>query len=154
MPTNEGRPGSTPPDCRFQPLLICRRGRRYVHMESTVLVERRDDGILLIGINRSEANNRIDPPTYIALGQALYELEHDDELRVGVLYATGPDFVPALDLAAYGAAAQAGTFPSATPRTDILDPLDMAPPRRSKPLVVAVQGQTKRVGHELFLGPT
>src|SRR5215472_9324792 len=100
MPTNEGRPGSTPPDCRFQPLLICRRGRRYVHMESTVLVERRDDGILLIGINRPEANNRIDPPTYIALGQALYELEHDDELRVGVLYATGPDFVPALDLAA------------------------------------------------------
>src|SRR5262249_21681958 len=43
------------------------------------------------------------------------------------------------------------TFPSGTPRTDILDPLDMTPPRRSKPLVVAVQGQTKRVGHELFL---
>ena len=120
-------------------------------MESTVLVERRDGGILLIGINRPEANNRLDPPTYVALGQALYKLEHDDELRVGVLYATGPDFVPALDLAAYGAAAQAGTFPAATPRTDILDPLDMTPPRRSKPLVVAVQGQTKRVGHELFL---
>ena len=123
-------------------------------MESTVLVERRGGGILLVGINRPEANNRIDPPTYVALGQALYELEHDDDLRVGVLYATGPDFVPALDLAAYGAAAQAGTFPSTAPRTDILDPLDMTPPRRSKPLVVAVQGQTKRVGHELFLGPT
>jgi enoyl-CoA hydratase len=27
----------------------------------------------------------------------------------------------------------------------------MTLPRRSKPLVVAVQGQTKRVGHELFL---
>ena len=27
----------------------------------------------------------------------------------------------------------------------------MTPPRRSKPLVVAVQGQTRRVGHELFL---
>ena len=119
-------------------------------MESTVLTERRDGGILLIGINRPEANNRIDPPTYIALGQALYELDHDDQLRVGVLYATGPDFVPALDLAAYGAAAQAGTFPSATPRSGIVDPLDMTP-RRSKPLVVAVQGQTKRVGHELFL---
>ena len=120
-------------------------------MESTVLTERRDGGILLIGINRPQANNRIDPPTYIALGQALYQLEHDDQLRVGVLYATGPDFCPALDLAAYGAAAQAGTFPAATPRTDIIDPLDMTPPRRSKPLVVAVQGQTKRVGHELFL---
>jgi enoyl-CoA hydratase len=131
--------------------LACRQRRRCVHMESTVLVERRDGGILLIGINRPEANNRIDPPTYIALGQALYKLEHDDQLRVGVLYATGPDFVPALDLAAYGAAAQAGTFPAATARADIVDPLDMTPPRRSKPLVVAVQGQTKRVGHELFL---
>jgi enoyl-CoA hydratase/carnithine racemase len=122
-----------------------------MHMQSTVLVERRDGGILLIGINRPEANNRIDPPTYIALGQALYQLEHDDQLRVGVLYATGPDFVPALDLAAYGAAAMAGTFPAPTPRSDIVDPLDMTPPRRSKPLVVAVQGATKRVGHELFL---
>jgi len=120
-------------------------------MESTVLAELRDSGILLIGINRPQANNRIDPPTYIALGQALYNLEHDGQLRVGVLYATGPDFVPALDLAAYAAAAQAGTFPAATPRTDIVDPLDMTPPRRTKPLVVAVQGQTKRVGHELFL---
>src|SRR5258708_31010083 len=120
-------------------------------MESTVLVERRDGGILLIGINRPEAGNRLDPPTYIALGQALYNLEHDNQLGVGVLHATGPDFVPALDLAAYRAAAQAGTFPAATPRTDILDPLAMTPPRRSKPLVVAVQGQTKRVGHELFL---
>src|SRR6516225_5013697 len=119
-------------------------------MESTVIVERRD-GVLLIGINRPEANNRIDPPTYVALGQALYQLEDDSELRVGVLYATGPDFVPALDLAAYAAAAQAGTFPAANPRTDIVDPLDMTPPRRTKPLVVAVQGQTKRVGHELFL---
>jgi len=81
-----------------------------------------------IGINRPEANNRIDPPTYVALGQALYELEHDEELRVGVLHALDPDFVPALDLAAYGTAAMAGTFPAANPRTDIVDPLDMTPP--------------------------
>ena len=120
-------------------------------MQPTVLVERRESGILLIGINRPEANNRIDPPTYVALGQALFQLEHDDQLRVGVLHATGSDFVPALDLAAYGAAAMAGTFPPATPRSDIIDPLDMTPPRRSKPLVVAVQGATQRVGHELFL---
>src|SRR5215469_11973556 len=84
-------------------------------MESTVLVERRDTGIQLIGINRPEANNRIDPPTYVALGQALYELEHDDELRVGVLHALGPDFVPALDLAAYGAAAMARHLPGGQP---------------------------------------
>ena len=49
-------------------------------MESTVLVERRDGSILLIGINRPEANNRLDPPTYIALGQALYQLELNREI--------------------------------------------------------------------------
>jgi enoyl-CoA hydratase len=117
----------------------------------TVLVEKRADGILLIGINRPEAKNFLDPPTFVALGQAFYQFEHDEALRVAVLYAVGPDFVPGLDVAAFGAAARAGTFPSKTPRTDIIDPLDMAQPRRSKPLVVAVQGATKRVGHELFL---
>jgi enoyl-CoA hydratase len=87
----------------------------------------------------------------VALGQALYQFEHDEALRVAVLYAVGPDFVPGLDVVAFGAAARAGTFPSKSPRADIIDRLDLAQPRRSKPLVVAVQGATKRVGHELFL---
>lgn len=121
------------------------------HQSKTVVTERLDGGILLIGIDRQEAKNYIDPPTFTALGQAYYEFEHDDRLRVAVLHAFGPDFVPGLDVAAFAAAAKAGEFPRKTQRSDVIDPLDMTQPRRSKPLVVAVQGATKYVGHELFL---
>ena len=115
---------------------------------STVVVERQPNGVLLIGIDRPEAQNRIDIPTFNALGQAYYELEHDDSLRVAVLYAKGPDFSRGLDLSSWGAALAAGPFRQ-PPK--FLDPLGTAGPVRSKPVVVAVQGQVTRVAHELFL---
>lgn len=117
----------------------------------TVKLERIGGGVLLIGINRPEMNNRIDPPTFLGLSRAYYEFEHDDSLRVAVLHALGPDFVPSLDIAAYGELARSGEFPSKTKRDDVIDPLGVIEPARSKPLVVAVQGATKYVGHELFL---
>jgi enoyl-CoA hydratase len=115
---------------------------------STVVVERRPDGVLLIGIDRREAQNRIDIPTFNALGQAYYELEHDETLRVAVLYAKGADFSRGLDLQSWGAALAAGPFRQ-PPK--FLDPLGTTGPARSKPLVVAVQGVVSRVAHELFL---
>lgn len=118
---------------------------------STIVLERVEGSILLIGIDRPAAKNFIDPPTFVGLGEAYYQLDHDDELRVGLLHARGPDFVPGLDIAAYGALANSGQFPPTTKREHYIDPLDMTQPRRSKPLVVAVQGATKYVGHELFL---
>ena len=51
--------------------------------------------VFLIGINRPEAQNRIDFPTYVGLGQAYFEYEHDDALKVAVLYDVGADFSPA-----------------------------------------------------------
>jgi enoyl-CoA hydratase/carnithine racemase len=118
------------------------------NQKPTVVVERRPNGVLLIGIDRPEAQNRIDIPTFNALGQAYYELEHDDSLRVAVLYAKGPDFSRGLDLPSWGAALAAGAFRQ-PPK--FLDPLGTAGPVRSKPVVVAVQGQVTRVAHELFL---
>jgi enoyl-CoA hydratase/carnithine racemase len=115
---------------------------------ATVLLERRPGGVLLVGIDRPETQNRIDIPTFNALGQAYYELEHDDDLRVAVLYAKGPDFSRGLDLASWGPALAAGPFRQ-PPR--FLDPLATIGPVRSKPVVVAVQGQVSRVAHELFL---
>lgn len=104
--------------------------------------------MLLIGIDRPEAQNRIDIPTFNALGQAYYEFEHDDNLRVAVLYSSGPDFSRGLDLQSWGAALAAGPFKQ-PPK--FLDPLGTSGPVRSKPLVVAVQGQVTRIAHELFL---
>jgi len=116
--------------------------------KSTLVLERLPTGVLLIGIDRVEAENRIDIPTFSSLGRAYYEFEHDDGLRVAVLYGKGPDFCRGLDLASWGAGLRAGPF-QAPP--NFLDPFGTSGPDRSKPLVVAVQGHVTRIAHELFL---
>jgi len=113
-----------------------------------VTVEKRG-AVLLIGIDRAEAQNRLDPPILIALGKAYYQLEHDDALRVGVLYGVGPDFSFGIDVPAFLAAVAAGTYPAKDP--DSLDQFGRTAPFRSKPVVVAVQGAVWFGAHELFL---
>jgi len=114
----------------------------------SVALDRLPNGILLIGLDRAEEQNRIDIATFYALGQAYYEFERDDALRVAVLHGKGPDFSRGLDLASWGAGLRAGPF--RTP-PDFLDPFGTAGPERSKPLVAAVQGHVRRIAHELFL---
>jgi enoyl-CoA hydratase/carnithine racemase len=115
---------------------------------STVAVEAIDGGVLLIGIDRDE-QNLVDPPTFVALGKALYRLEHDDSLRVAVLYGRGPNFTPGIDPPAWAVTLRAGPFNANTP--DFINPLGTLPPVRTKPVVAAVHGATKFIGHELFL---
>lgn len=113
-----------------------------------VAVEKRG-GVLLIGIGRAEAQNRLDPPILLGLGKAYYQLEHDDGLRAGVLYGLGPDFSFGIDAPAYNAAVAAGTYPPKDP--DFMDPFGRTAPFRVKPVVGAVQGAAWFGGHELFL---
>jgi enoyl-CoA hydratase len=113
-----------------------------------VLVERRGT-VLLIGIDRPQAQNRMDPPVIIGLGKAYYQLDHDDELRVGVLHGLGPNFCMGIDLPAFLAGQKAGILPPKDP--DYIGPLALRPPLRTKPVVVAAQGGTQAAGHELFL---
>jgi enoyl-CoA hydratase len=114
----------------------------------TVEVERRGN-VLLIGINRPQAQNRFDPPILIGLGKAYYQLEHDDALRVAVLHGIGPDFSMGVDLPAFAAGVKAGLLPPKDP--DFINAYGLRPPLRTKPVVVAVQGGTKYGAHELFL---
>jgi enoyl-CoA hydratase/carnithine racemase len=114
-----------------------------------VVLERLPGGILSIGINRPAAQNRIDPPTLLGLGKAYYQLDHDDALRVGVLHAYGPAFVQGLDVPAFTSALRDGVVPFKDP--EYINPAGVVLPHRLKPVVVAVHGQTRTVGHELFL---
>ena len=113
-----------------------------------VSVERRG-AVLLIGIDRPQAQNRMDPPVIIGLGKAYYQLEHDDELRVAVLHGLGPNFCMGVDLPAFLAGQKAGILPPKDP--DYIGALGLRPPVRTKPVVVAAQGGTQAAGHELFL---
>jgi enoyl-CoA hydratase/carnithine racemase len=113
-----------------------------------VRVEQRGP-VLLIGIERPQAQNLLDAPVLLGIGKAYFQLEHDDGLRVAVLHGLGADFSIGVDLASLAAAQAAGTFPPKDP--DFINAFGLRPPYRSKPVVVAVQGGVKFGAHELFL---
>jgi enoyl-CoA hydratase/carnithine racemase len=113
-----------------------------------VTVERRGQ-IVLIGINRPYVHNRIDPETRSGLAKAYYQYEHDPSLRAAVLFGHGDNFSRGIDVDAFAAGVASGR-----PRTDesaTIDPLGKTASRLSKPLVVAVHGDTWNLGHELLL---
>jgi enoyl-CoA hydratase/carnithine racemase len=114
---------------------------------NNVKVDRLNGSILLIGIRQE--SDRVELSSVIGLGRLLYLLDHDEALRVGVLYAQGPDFVGGiLDAGSWAPVLRTGRFPE-TP--EFINPVGTVPPRRKKPLVVAVQGKCQGAGHELFL---
>jgi enoyl-CoA hydratase/carnithine racemase len=85
----------------------------------------------------------------IGLGKAYHRLDHDDELRAAVLYGSARDFSLGIDREAFAAAQASGQLPPKDP--DYINPVGLKPPHRSKPVVIAVHGGTKYLGHELFL---
>src|SRR5215510_10163298 len=87
---------------------------------SKVTVERRGQ-IVLIGINRPEIHNRIDPETYAALAKIYYQYDHDPSLRAAVLFGHGDNFSRGIDVDAYQALAASGR--SLISDADTIDPL-------------------------------
>jgi enoyl-CoA hydratase/carnithine racemase len=114
----------------------------------TVTVERRGD-IVLVGLNRPFIQNRIDPPTRIRLAETFYQYEHDPSLRALVLFGHGENFSRGIDVDASQAGIIAGQRAAATAPT--IDVLGNGQPRRSKPVVVVVHGDTWNLGHEIYL---
>ncbi|WLH54049.1 crotonase/enoyl-CoA hydratase family protein [Pseudomonas tolaasii] len=112
-----------------------------------ITVERRGQ-IVLIGINRTAIQNRLDPQAYLALAKAYYDYDHDPSLRAAVLFGHGDNFSQGLDVEGFKAAATSG---GVTLGDGFIDPLGKKMPFLTKPLIVAVQGDTWNMAHELFL---
>jgi enoyl-CoA hydratase len=116
-------------------------------MPGNVRVERLDGSILLIGIRQE--SDRVELSSVIGLGRLMYMLDHDQALRVAVLYSQGPDFIGGiLDAESWAPVLRTGQFPEIP---QFINPVGTIPPHREKPLVVAVQGKCQGAGHELFL---
>jgi enoyl-CoA hydratase/carnithine racemase len=115
---------------------------------NTITVERRDD-IVLVGLNRPNIYNRVDPPTRAKLAETMYQYEHDPTLRALVLFGHGDNFSRGIDVDAAQANLIAGQ--RTPPRTDVIDPLGNSQPHRTKPVVAVVHGDTWNMGHELYL---
>jgi enoyl-CoA hydratase len=118
--------------------------------EGTITTERRGP-LLLIGINRPAKRNGFTPRMFRELAQAYTLLDDEPALRVGVLFAHGDHFTAGLDLPTIAPSMHKGEklWPQ-----DAVEPLNLGTPgyrRRTKPMVVAVQGITFTLGIELML---
>ena len=107
--------------------------------------------VLLICINRPAKRNGFTARMFRELAEAYTRLDDDPALRVGVLHAAGDHFTAGLDLPSVAPLMQRGE--RAVP-DGLVDPNDLGMPRyrrRTKPVVVAVQGITYTLGIELML---
>jgi enoyl-CoA hydratase/carnithine racemase len=112
------------------------------------IATRRIGPVLAIGIDRVAKRNGFTPEMATALGDAYTELEREPELRVGLLHAAGEHFTAGLDLPRWAPLMKSGTEVWGGTR---IDPLALREPRRTKPVVAAVQGICYTLGIELML---
>src|SRR5207253_11326331 len=115
--------------------------------ETAVTVERRGP-LFLMGLNRPAKRNAFNLAMIDQLATAYHELEADDDIRCGVLFAHGDHFTGGLDLAEVGPVIGAGGLPFSQPgRRD--------PWRKdgvwTTPAVAAVQGWTMKPAIEPLL---
>jgi enoyl-CoA hydratase len=115
--------------------------------ELAVTVER-DGHVLLMGLNRPEKRNAFNLAMIDQLAAAYHELEADDDIRCGVLFAHGDHFTGGLDLAEVGPRIREGGIAFSAPgRRD--------PWRKdgvwTTPVVAAVQGWVMTLAIELLL---
>jgi enoyl-CoA hydratase len=112
------------------------------------VTKERRGGVLLIGLDRAQKRNAFDTAMYHALARAYAELDADDALRCGVVFAHGDHFTAGLDLAQFAPVFASGDWQ--VPK-DALDPLGLAGRPVSKPIIGAVQGICLTIGIELLL---
>jgi len=117
--------------------------------EQTKITIERKGQIVLIGINRPAIDNRLDPDATESLARAYYDYDRDPSLRAAVLFGYGDRFSRGVDVDAYKAFAQSGKTLMDGP--GFIDPLGRTKPALTKPLVIAVHGDTWNMAHELFL---
>jgi enoyl-CoA hydratase len=112
-----------------------------------VTVERRKQ-IVLIGINRPQMLNKIDPETFYGLATAYFDFNNDPTLRAAILFGHGDNFCRGNDVEAFSALAKTGK--SFKLNETQLDPLGRGK-KLSKPLIAVAHGDTWNMGHELHL---
>ena len=115
----------------------------------TLTVEKRGH-ILLMGLNRVAKRNAFDLDLYHSLSMAYGELERDDHLRCGVLFAHGDHFTGGIDLPQWTEHFAQGKFMECAPGG--MDPLALDESKTvTKPIVMATQGWCLTIGLELLL---
>jgi enoyl-CoA hydratase len=105
--------------------------------------------VRIVTINRPERRNALDPETFLGLGRAFVEAEHDDAVRVMVLTGAGERaFCSGMDLKAFVARDRdQGPGAASGPGTEVF--VERVYP---KPIVAAVNGAAVAGGFGIMLG--
>lgn len=103
-------------------------------------VECQDGGVLVMAMHRPERRNAVDQPLDDALDAAMHRLEHEDDLRVGVLTGDGGYFSAGTDLTL-----------EASPTTPGGGEYGFVRRSRTRPLIAAVEGFALGGGMEMVL---
>lgn len=120
-------------------------------MPSTeTITTKREGDIFLIGLNRVDKRNALNPEMLIGLAEAYTEYAHDDALRVAVLHAHGDHFCGGLELDACAEPLMSPTGTPLVPHGNI-DPWGIKTERVHKPVILACQGFTLTAAIELCL---
>ena len=104
--------------------------------------------VFLIELNRNEKMNAFTFQMLQELAQAFTLLEDNKELRCGLLFSKGDHFSSGLDLVDVAAHIERGEV---LVGEGLVDPMQLTGRKRSKPVVMAVQGHTLTIAVELIL---
>jgi len=104
--------------------------------------------LMLVGFDRPEKMNAFDLEMLAELADAFTELERDETVRCGVVFANGDHFTAGLDLANVAPRVAEGKIPFGN---GAIDPWGVHGAQRTKPTVVAVHGRCLTLGIELCL---
>jgi enoyl-CoA hydratase len=115
--------------------------------EGRISIERRGH-LLLMGLDRAAKMNAFDLAMLDGLAAAYAQMDSDDEVRCGVLFAHGDHFTAGLDLLKVAPRFAAGDKPLGD---GPVDPLGVHGAPRAKPVVAALQGRCLTIGIELAL---
>ncbi|WP_201835733.1 crotonase/enoyl-CoA hydratase family protein [Microvirga zambiensis] len=104
--------------------------------------------VRLIGIDRPAKLNGVTPKMLREYAVAMTEFDRDPEARCALIYAEGANFTAGLDLPKLAEVWARGesVFPKG-----LLDPWNLRPPFRRKPVVMAIKGICFTVGVEMML---
>lgn len=105
--------------------------------------------VSLIGINRPERRNAVDPPTANILYKAFRDFEGDGSRRVAVLYGKAGNFCAGYDLKALSKVET--QIPSGDPANEEIGPMGPSRMAFTKPVIAAVSGYAVAGGMELAM---
>lgn len=106
------------------------------------------DNIMLIGLDRAAKRNAFDSYMIHDLSVALTEYEDGEDLRCAVIFAHGEHFTAGLDLVELQPKLASGVFHF---NPNEINPWGTSSRKRTKPVIVAVQGYCYTAGIELML---